>query len=158
MEDHFGKYLRLFGTLLFTFLGFILALVLLFLGVRLFFGLLSYIPWFTYVYVIFIIIVPAALFISVYIIFARKTTTHPSPAIRIISYIIFGIALLAWITFFIMDMIIFFRHAYVQIEKYHSYDMIFLASNVACIFLVGVMQAFTTVKEKDWMDRNRVDE
>jgi hypothetical protein len=30
-----------------------------------------------------------------------------------------------------------------------------LASSVSAIFLVGVMQAFTTQKEKDWMERRK---
>ena len=53
-----------------------------------------------------------------------------------------------------MDIITFFKHAYTDVEKYQSYNMIFLAANVAAIFLVGVMQAFSAPKEKDWMERN----
>jgi hypothetical protein len=33
--------------------------------------------------------------------------------------------------------------------------MLYLASNVGCIFLVGVMQALGSEKEKDWMERSR---
>ena len=40
-------------------------------------------------------------------------------------------------------------------EWLFEYDMVFLAAIVACFFLVGVMQAFTTAKEKDWMERSR---
>ncbi len=155
MEDNFGKYLRLFGTLFLTVIGFIIAFILLLLGLRLFFGLLSYIPWFTNVYMILILMLPAALFISAYIIYFKRTTLHPAAAIRIISYIIFSIALILWGIFFIWDLLIFFRHVYQTIDRYHSYNMIFLAANVACFFLVGVMQAFTTEKEKDWMEKQQ---
>ncbi|HPH84593.1 MAG TPA: hypothetical protein PLC48_04005 [Ferruginibacter sp.] len=157
MDDQFGKYIRLFGTLFFTLIGFILSLLLLMLGLRLFFGLLSYIPWFTYIYMIFIIMVPAALFISVFIVYMRRTAFHPSRIIRYISYTLFSIALIAWAVFLFLDLKTFFTHAYVEIGKYYSYNMPFLASNVACIFLVGVMQAFTTAKEKDWMERAQQD-
>jgi hypothetical protein len=102
---------------------------------------------------ILILMVPAALFISAYVIYFKRTTVHPNAAIRIISYIIFSIALILWGIFFIWDLLIFFRHVYQTIDRYHSYNMIFLAANVACFFLVGVMQAFTTEKEKDWMDK-----
>ena len=157
MDDQFGKYIRLFGTLFFTLIGFIVSLLLLMLGLRLFFGLLSYIPWFTYIYMIFIIMVPSALFISVFIVYMRRTAFHPSRIIRYISYSLFSIALLAWGVCLFLDLKTFFTYAYVEIGKYNSYNMIFLASNVACIFLVGIMQAFTTAKEKDWMERAQQD-
>ena len=153
MEDN-GKYLRLFGTLFFSFIGFIAAFVLLMLGIRLVFGMLVYIPWVSYVYLAFILIVPAALFVSGFIIYFRRTRTHPSKTMRGISYFIFSAALLIWGYVFISDMIVFFKHGYQAIEKYKSYEMIFLAANVACFFLVGIMQAFTTEKEKDWMERS----
>jgi len=157
MDDQFGKYIRLFGTLFFTLIGFIVSLLLLMLGLRLFFGLLSFIPWFTYIYMIFIIMVPSALFISVFIVYMRRTAFHPSRIIRYISYSLFSIALLAWGVCLFLDLKTFFTYAYVEIGKYNSYNMIFLASNVACIFLVGIMQAFTTAKEKDWMERAQQD-
>ena len=157
MDDQFGKYIRLFGTLFFTLIGFIVSLLLLMLGLRLFFGLLSYIPWFTYIYMIFIIMVSSALFISVFIVYMRRTAFHPSRIIRYISYSLFSIALLAWGVCLFLDLKTFFTYAYVEIGKYNSYNMIFLASNVACIFLVGIMQAFTTAKEKDWMERAQQD-
>lgn len=157
MDDQFGKYIRLFGTLFFTLIGFIVSLLLLMLGLRLFFGLLSFIPWFTYIYMIFIIMVPSALFISVFIVYMRRTAFHPSRIIRYISYTLFSIALIAWGGCLFFDLKTFFSFAYVEIGKYNSYNMIFLASNVACIFLVGIMQAFTTAKEKDWMERAQQD-
>ena len=153
MEDRFSKYLRLFGSIFFLVIGFILAFVLLLLGIKLLFGLMSYIPWFTYVYMSFIILVPSALFITCYTIYFKRTFTHPNKPIRWISYALFSAALIAWIIFLVMDITIFYKHAYTTIGMYYSYDMIFLISNVACFFLVGVMQAFTTAKEKDWMER-----
>ena len=154
MEDN-GKYLRLFGTLFFTFIGFILAIVLLLLGLKFFFGMLSYIPGVVNIFTLFIICVPAALFISVYAIFFKRTRSHPSAPARIISYILFTIALAAWIFFFVKDMIIFFKHFYTSVGEYMSYDMIFLSANVFLIFLVGIIQAFTVKKEVDWMERRR---
>ena len=153
MQQDQGKYLRLFGMLFFTFIGFIVAFVLLMLGIKLFFGLLSYIPWFTYVYMLFLLIVPASLFITAYIYYYRKTTRHPSKPVRIISYVIFCLALIVWGTLFTMDMISFFTHFYNTIGEYYTYDIFFLAGNVALFFLIGIMQAFTTEKEKDWRER-----
>lgn len=154
MEDRYGKYVRLFGTLFFTMIGFILAFTLLLLGIRLIFGLLSFISWSAYIYTLFIMMVPAVLFISIYIIYFKRTAAHPSAFVRYISYGIFSVALIFWVIFFVMDIITFFKHAYTDIEKYNGYDMIFLSANVAAIFLIGVMQAFSAPKEKDWMERN----
>ena len=153
MEDN-GKYLRLFGTLFFTFIALVTAFILLMLGLRFFFGLLRFLPWFTYVYMVFIMMVPATLFISIFIIYARRTRSHPSKPTRIISYIIFAVALILWPVVFIRAVMFLSKQVYNGIDRYYSYDMIFLAANVACLFLVGVMQAFASEKETDWMDRN----
>jgi len=153
MDDTFGKYLRLFGTLFFTFIGFILAFALLMLGVRLFFGVLSFIPWFSYVYMILILMFPTALFVSVYIIYFKRTGKHPSIAVRVISYFLFVIALFSWGFFFVRDIQVFFKHYYYTIDRYETYNLLFLACNVGCIFFTGVMQALSTEKEKDWMEK-----
>lgn len=155
MEDQFGKYLRLFGTIFFTVLGFLLALVLLMLGIKLLFGLMAYIPWSVYIYMLFIILVPASVFIPVYLVYFTRTKTHPHKTVRIISFIFFSLAIMAWMVSLVSDLVTFFKHAYPSIGMYRSYDMLFLAANVAGIFLTGVMQALTTGKEKDWMERAR---
>lgn len=153
MEDQFGKYFRLFGTIFFTFIGFILALILLMLGIKLLFGVLSYIPWLTYLYILLIVIFPATLFTAVYIIFIRKTRKHPSAPVRWLSYIVFTVALICWAYFFGYDLYLFFKHFYTTIDKYYTYNLLFLSLNVGCIFLFGVIQALTTAKEKDWMEK-----
>ncbi len=155
MDDNFGKYLRLFGTLFFTFIGFIVAFILLMLGVRLFFGILSYIPWLTYLYMILILIFPTALFVTAYVIYFRRTRMHPSKIVKFISYTLFIVAIGLWLYFFMIDMKLFFKYFYGTIDRYQTYNLLFLACNVGCIFFVGVMQAFSTEKEQDWMEKRR---
>ena len=155
MTDRHGNYIRLFGTLFFTFIGFIIAVMLVLLGLRGLFGLLSFIPGLVNIFTLFIISVPAALFISVYIIYIRRTASHPSPPVRIISYILFAAALIAWVYFFITDLVIYFKHYYTAVAEYMSYDLIFLVTNVFSIFFVGIIQALTAKKEVDWFDRKR---
>lgn len=155
MQDTYSKYIRLFGNIFFTVLAFVISLILLLLGLRLFFGLVNNLSWFLYVYLLFIISVPAALFISVYIMYWKRTKTHPKKAVRLISYCIFGIALLSWLTAYVVDIITFYQSQYTDIIFYKSYDMYFLAGNVATLFLIGILQAFTTNKEVDWMDKHR---
>ena len=153
MKDD-GKIIRLTGYLLFSVIGFLLSIVVLFLLIRLFFGLLSYIPWITYTYTIFIISVPASVFISVFLIYFRRTASHPKTSIRLISYGIFLLFLATWICVYIVDMIAFFRNEKSEIEYYFSYNTLFLTCNVVIIFFTGVIQAFTQPKEPDWMDKH----
>lgn len=155
MEDQQGKYIQLFGTIFFVFIGFIVSILLLLMGLRLLFGLLNYVPWFTYIYIVFILLVPSALFISVYLIYLKRSKFHPSKAIRIISNSFFILAIACWAFCLGRDMITFFQKGYTDIGRYFSYNMIFLVANVAGIFLIGIIQALTTAKEKDWMERNQ---
>lgn len=155
MQDSFGKYLRLFGTLFFTFIGFITALVLLLFGLRFFFGMLDHIPVFVYLYMVLILMFPTCLFMTAYIIYIRRTRTHPSKPVKIISYLIFSVALGFWGYFFVKDILVFAKYFYRTIDQYSTYNLLFLFLNVACIFLVGIIQALSMGKEKDWMARNQ---
>lgn len=155
MQDRHGNYIRLFGTLFFTFIGFIITILLVILLMRGVFGLLNFIPGLVNIFTLFIISVPAALFISVYSIYFRRTALHPSKPVRMISYALFTAALIAWVYFFITDIIRFFKHYYTAVGQYMSYDLFFLAANVFCIFLVGIIQALSVRNEPDWMERKR---
>ncbi len=150
-----GKYLRLVGYLFFSIIGFIGALLIIMISLRLFFGLLSFIPWLTYIYVLFILSVPAAVFISVFVIFFRRTKTHPSKFVKIFSKTVFVAFNVSWIYVYITDMIFFYKNEKSDIEPYLSYNTLFLTINVAAIFLMGVVQALTTTKELDWMEKHR---
>lgn len=55
----------------------------------------------------------------------------------------------------VTDLIHFFRTMATDTDKYFSYHLGFLVSNGALIFFIGILQALTTEKEKDWMERNR---
>lgn len=158
MEDRYSKYIQLSFGLFFTMLAFILSLLLLLLGLRLIFGLLDQLPWFVYLFTLFILLVPSVLFFTVYIIYCKRTTKHPSVIIRNISFLVFIIALLLWAIFFVWDMIIFFKTGARAINRYHTYNLLFLSANVFTIFFIGVLQALSTEKEKDWINRNREEE
>ena len=155
MEDRFSKYFHLSFNLFFTFLAFILSLVIIMLGLKYLLRFLDYLPWFVYVFTLFIIVVPGALFLSIFSIFFRRTATHPSAVVKWISYTIFAIALIGWCIFFVLDMITFVKTGSRQIGSYYSYNIFLLAGSVATIFLVGVLQALSTEKEKDWMEKRR---
>jgi hypothetical protein len=54
-----------------------------------------------------------------------------------------------------MDVIYFFKTGARDVGKFNSYDVVYLAASVATIFLVGVMQALSTEKEKDWLEKRK---
>ncbi len=158
MEDKYGKYVQLTFHLFFTFIGFIVALVLLLLGLRLLFGILDQIPVLVYVYMLTIILVPAAVLVTVFLIFMKRSIRFPRPVVKWISLILFSAALLAWGIVLVLDLGTFFRTNAREIASFYSYNVIFLSLNVATIFLVGVMQALSAEKEKDWMEKRRATE
>ena len=150
-----SKYIRLLGMLFLSVLGFLAALLLVFLGIRLLFGFVNQLSWITYVYTLFVISVPAVIFITAFIVFFYRTRSHSSKTARIISYILFVFFLTAWVIFYVLDMFLFFKKGQIQVVDYHSWNMIFLAANVACLFIVGVIQALSFTKEEDWLQRNK---
>ncbi len=148
-----GKFVRLFGTIFFSFITFIVVLILVMLGLKFLFGILDKIPWFSLMFILFIISVPAVLFLSVYTIYFYRTRQHPSSFARYFSYIIFGAVSLCWLYVWIDDLIIFFKYYYNSISHYNSFNLAFLAGNIGLIFLIGILQAFTSKKETTWLDK-----
>ncbi len=155
MRNRTSNFIMLFGTLFFTIIGVLLALVVVFLLIRLLFGVLSYIPWIIYLYVLMILLFPSVLFMSVYAIFFKRTLRYPSPIVKWISLSFFCIAFIAWIVVFILDIRLFFQMGHTELEPYLSFNLLFLFANVAGIFLIGVMQALALPAEKDWMDKRK---
>lgn len=155
MEDRFSKYFHLSFNLLFTFLAFIAGLLLLMLGMKYAFRLLDYIPWFVYIFIIFILLVPATLFGTVFTIYYKRTGSHPSAWVRLVSRGFFVLALLFWAAALVVDMFTFFKTGSREISAYYSYNIILLTASVGGIFLIGVMQALANSKEKDWMEKRK---
>lgn len=147
------KYLILLGRLLLLGLGFLLTIVVVLLLLRLFFGLLSYMAWTEYLFMAGVLFLPACFFISVFLVYFRRTRRHPSKPVRYFSQTVFVLALMAWLYALGTDVIFFFQKKNVDIDHYLSYSLWYLAGSVGLIFFIGVIQAFSTEKEKDWMDR-----
>ncbi len=154
METQLGKFIRLFGNIFFSAIGFILLIVFFLLGLRLVLGAIDYIPWISFVYMSFMLLIPATLFVTVFVIFYKRTKIHPVKIVRWLSNIIFLLAISSWIIILVNDGITFFKNGYPDIDKYFSYNLLFLVINVGVIFFTGVIQALSTAKEKDWMDKH----
>ena len=153
MYNQGGRFLRLFGNIFLSLIGIIVLVALIMLTLRLISSGFDAIPWFTYFYMCIVLLIPPILFGSVHIIFFRRTKYHPSTWVKYLSYFLFATGIISWGVVLIIDFKEFFTNHYPEIERYYAFNLLILFINVAVIFFTGVLQALTTEKEKDWMDK-----
>lgn len=156
MDDRFTKFSKLY---LLVFLLFLSVPVVFSLVMSVFYGfskLISSRPV-DIIFELVVITIPAAVFSSAYYIFSKRTKTHPSAAVRVISQIVFWVGICSSIAVLVISIIGYFKNGYHNITDYVSFSLAFLAGNVAALFLIAILQALTTKKEEDWMEkRNRL--
>ena len=154
MEDKFVKYSKLYVLIFLLFLSVPVAFGIL---IASFYGISTIISSkpIDMVASLIEVAIPAAIFSTAFLIFFKRTKKHPSKIIRGISYFLFIVALSACAFFLTLDVIDFFTHKGQNITDYYAYSLPFLAGNIGGLFLIGLMQAFTTAKEVDWMDRGK---
>lgn len=102
-----------------------------------------------------IISIPPAVFLSAYSIFSKRTKTHPSSYIRTISQILFFIGIGCGLVIMVISLIDYFKKGHHNITDYLSFNLAFLAGNVAALFIIAILQALTTKKEEDWMEKRK---
>lgn len=155
MEDRFIKYSKLYFLIFLLFLS-VPVIIALLLG--LFYGfakLISSRPT-TIIYELLILSLPAAIFTTIYYVFFKRTKTHPSAAVRIISNIIFLAGFCSCILVLVQGYKKFFdKSSIFDVEGYWSFTLLFLAGNIATFFIVAIIQAFTTNKEEDWLEKRK---
>jgi len=154
MEDRFLKYSKLY---LLIFLLFLSVPVLLGLIIALFYGV-SRVVSSNVADISFglgVIALAPAILSAVYVIFFKRTGKHPVAGVRVISKFIFIVAILISIIVLVIDMIYFFNRYDTNITGYYGLSLTYLAGNTAMLFLIAIIQAFTTKKEVDWMERQR---
>ena len=155
MEDRFVKYSKLYFLI---FLLFLSVPVILGLAIGIGYGfskLISSRPV-ELLYQLIVIALPSSVFATVYYIFFKRTKTHPSPAVRQISRIVFVLGFCICVIVLISDFIKFFKNPVFGTEGYRNFTLPFLAGNVAVLFIIAIMQAFTTNKEVDWMEKRKI--
>jgi hypothetical protein len=154
MEDRFVKYSKLYFLI---FLLFLSVPVLLGLAIGIGYGfskLISSRPV-DLLYQLLVIALPSSVFATVYYIFFKRTKVHPSATVRIISKIVFLLGFCICLTVLIIDFINFFKNPVFGTEGYRNFSLPFLAGNVAALFIIAILQAFTTNKEVDWMEKRK---
>jgi len=152
MEDKFIRYGKLYFLI---FLLFLSVPVIIGLIVATFYGfskLVSTAPT-DIIFELLILSIPCAIFAAAYYIFFKRTKFHPSAVVRAISRTLFVLGFCLALTFLVLDIITYF-HKPIDVGNYLSFNMWYLAGNIGGLFIIAIMQAFTTQKEKDWMERS----
>jgi hypothetical protein len=149
------KYAKLVFNIFMLVFGFILACVVLFVIMRLLFGLMTMMPWLDYVFAVMLVIIPTALFVTAYGIFIKRTLRFPVKSVKVITIIPMALIIAAWMVIFILDLVQFFQSHRLDIDAYYSYHKSVLIPSVAIIFILGLIQAWSSPSEPDWLDRQR---
>lgn len=155
MENRFEKFFQLFGGLFFTFVGIIISIALILLGIKVLMSGLDQISWMNYLYMSTMLLIPPVIFISGFTIFLFRTRRHPSKAARWFSYPIFIATILAWLCIFVIDFRYFLQTKEGEIGFYYCFSLICLGSSMALIFLMGIIQALAMPAEKDWLEKHQ---
>ena len=156
MDDRFTKYSKLYFLIFGLFLA-VPVVIALFIGFFYgFFKIFASRPLDIF-YELLIVAIPPALFAAVYYIFIKRTKTHPSKPVKIISQVLFLIAFLICLVILVTDLLHYFKltNGAYDIGYFKSYSLAFMAGNVALLFIIALAQAFTTDKEEDWMEKRR---
>lgn len=152
MEDKFVRFSKLYILIFLSFLAIPVSLGLI---AAILYGLSKTISSgpIDFVFHLLVISLPATVFATAYSIFFKRTAQHPVAAIRIISKILFAIGIISCLVLLTLDIILFFHQPATDIIDYRCFSIAFLAANVGGLFLIAILQAFTTKKETDWLER-----
>ena len=154
MEDRFVKYSKLYFLI---FLLFLSVPIIIGLFVALMYGLSTLVSSkpMDMLYELLIISIAPSIFATVYFIFFKRTKNHPKPFVKAISYLLFIAGFCSCIVVLVKDYTGFFTKSVFNTEGYWGFSLIFLAGNVAALFAVAILQAFTTNKEEDWLEKRK---
>ncbi len=154
MEDKFVRFSKLYILIFLSILAFALTIAII---IGLFYGLSSLVSSrpADLIFELLVLTLPPALLTSVYYIFFKRTKSHPSAVVKVISKILFVKGIFWCLATFVFAVIAYFKKGYHDITDYPSFTLAFLAGNIALLFLIALMQAFTSKKEEDWMEKRK---
>ena len=154
MEDRFTKYSKLYFLIFLMFLS-IPVIFGLVVGTMYGFSKLVSSKPIDIMYELLVIAIPPAIFATVYYIFIKRTKKHPSAIVKAISQILFIIGFCCCVLVLVMDILDYFNKGIHDVTDYRSFNLLFLAGNIGALFLIAILQAFTTKKEVDWIEKRK---
>jgi uncharacterized membrane protein len=156
MDDRFTKYSKLYFLLFGLFLA-VPVIIALFIGFFYgFFKIFASRPLDIF-YELLVVGIPPALFAAVYYIFFKRTKSHPSKPVKIVSQLLFIAAFCICAVVLVTDLLHYFKLSKggYDISQFTSYSLPFMAGNIALMFIIAIAQAFTTRKEEDWLEKRK---
>ena len=154
VEDKFIRFTKLYALILLTIIGAAAIIAGIFWTFYGFAKIVDKGPVDT-IFGFFTLLIPVAILLSAFIIFAFRTRKHPVAIVRYISWIIFAIGICYCITWLVLDFHTFFFHKTVDVYEQDIFSIGFLGGNIVALMFIAILQALTMPKEKDWMDRER---
>ncbi len=154
MEDRFTKFSKLYFYIFLLFLAVPVCIALVIVFGYGFSKLVSSKP-FDIIYELLIMVMPAALFSTVYYIFFKRTKYHTAPVVKIISQLLFIAGFCTCVVIVTTDIMAYIKKSHQDITNYKSFTLWFLAGNVALLFFIAIIQALTTKKEEDWLTKRK---
>ncbi len=149
-----NNYIELTIAIFLSVLAFFLLLIVIYFILKYFIAGVNMIPGVLNAFTFSILSLPAFILFSVYAIFFRRTRLHTSAVVRMISWGLLGLALAAIAIVYTMDCITFFSTGNPEVTDYHCYSRYFMVPGISLLFGIATLQALSTEKEKDWMERN----
>jgi hypothetical protein len=141
-------------TLFLSVVGFFGFLAIMYFVLKYFAAGIDRIPFFEKAYVFVILSLPALILLFAWSVFFKRIKNHSSKAIKMISYVIAGTAILAGLFFYGKDIGRLFSTWNDTVTNYDTYSRYYIVGNISGLFLTAMLQALTLPKEKDWMERN----
>jgi hypothetical protein len=157
MEDRFTKYSKLYVLIFLLFLSVPVAFGLV-IGLMYGFSKVVSSSIVDILFELLVISLPPAVFATVYYIFFRRTKKHPSAIVKVVSQLLFILGFVYCIVIMIISILDYFMVKPHDITGYASFTLLFLAGNIGLLFLLAIIQAFTTQKEEDWMTKRKRNE
>jgi hypothetical protein len=149
----FDNIAGLMVTLVLCIAGFFGLITVVYFVLKYFAAGLDSLPFFEKSFVFTILSLPAFIFLFAWGVFFKRIKNHSSKAVRMLSYIISGLAILGSLFFYIKDLVRLFGTWNDEVTSYTIYSHYFIVSNIAALFITAMLQALTLPKEKDWMER-----
>lgn len=153
MDDNLSKYLSIAIRVFALVAGFLVVAVAAMFLLRYLAAAYDSLPWAVTIFMAFMLMVPAAIFVTAHVTFLFRTKAHSSIVARGVSYFFLVLLLLAWIAVLGVDYFKFFTGFSIDIKHYYSFNVFFLVLNGAIIFMLAIIQALTVDKEKHWLEK-----
>jgi hypothetical protein len=138
-----------------TFLGVIMAVLLVIFILRSISMVAINIPGFTELYGYIMLIIPYGIFFTTYYFLFGKLTLAASKTSKVLGTIFFTLGFLACITSLIIASINFIKtinHIELTCEEISHY---FLVIQLGFIFIITMILGFGDAKEEDWLDKHK---